>query len=414
MKRKHLFREHFTFLYPNFVIKSKNFTRQDVRKIKDNITINFGVIRLATAVLIFLVSFFLMLFMRDKTGGQQVEVYGLASIVSQIVSMFGAIMTFGLIVPTLFIKNERVNATLNRIAAIILFCALGAQMLLGIYSDAHMQISTQTETISASIVIISLLFLIQPAYWIDALICNATLVVSYFVICTYCSYVFEMKVFYYYALVGTLYPIFCYCVISLLFYAESQHYKDILDNERLTDEAYYDSLTQCKNRYSLTKYLKDNEKRWEYEEVNLLIILFDIDNFKQYNDQFSHIGGDYCLKLITESIRRTFVSPSLDFFRYGGEEFLLFFELDNPDEAASYLEKARNSVKELKIESPKGSPKDVVTISLGGVLLTNIKDFSFEDEMRKVDEYLYISKGAGKDISCLNGHLISNKRPRRQ
>ena len=105
MKRKHLFREHFTFLYPNFVIKSKNFTRQDVRKIKDNITINFGVIRLATAVLIFLVSFFLMLFMRDKTGGQQVEVYGLASILSQIVSMFGAIMTFGLIVPTLFITN---------------------------------------------------------------------------------------------------------------------------------------------------------------------------------------------------------------------------------------------------------------------------------------------------------------------
>lgn len=243
MKRKHLFREHFTFLYPNFVIKSKNFTRQDVRKIKDNITINFGVIRLATAVLIFLVSFFLMLFMRDKTGGQQVEVYGLASILSQIVSMFGAIMTFGLIVPTLFIKNEKVSAILNRIAAVILFFALGTQMLLGIYSDAHMQISTQTETISASIVIISLLFLIQPAYWVDALICNASLVIAYFVICTYCSYAFEMKVFYYYALVGTLYPIFCYCVISLLFYAESQHYKDILDNERLTDEAYYDSLT---------------------------------------------------------------------------------------------------------------------------------------------------------------------------
>ena len=67
--------------------------------------------------------------------------------------------------------------------------------------------------------------------------------------------------------------------------------------------------------------------------------MFDIDNFKEYNDQFSHLSGDYCLKSICDGIRKTFPSPSLDFFRYGGEEFLLFLELSNEEDPRYVIEK---------------------------------------------------------------------------
>ena len=154
-------------------------------------------------------------------------------------------------------------------------------------------------------------------------------------------------------------------------------------------------------------FLEENAEEWESnDDLNLLLVMFDIDNFKEYNDQFSHLAGDYCLKTIADGIRKTFPSPDLDFFRYGGEEFLLFFELDNPMDAGRVLEKARTAVEELNIEAPKGAPKKIVTISIGGSLIKNIDRFDFEKELATVDKYLYQAKENGKDRSCLDGNLI--------
>lgn len=205
---------------------------------------------------------------------------------------------------------------------------------------------------------------------------------------------------------GVIFPICCYFVVTLLFYAESQHYKDLLENDRLNDKAYYDNLTKCKNRHALTEFLKENAKKWKGS--NLLIILFDIDNFKQYNDQFSHLGGDYCLKSIADAVRGEFSSPSLDFFRYGGEEFLLFFELEDIKEAPIIMEKVRKAIRNQEIAAPEGAPKDVVTVSLGGILIEKAESFKFEDELALVDKYLYIAKANGKDVSCFNGELIEH------
>ena len=41
-------------------------------------------------------------------------------------------------------------------------------------------------------------------------------------------------------------------------------------------------------------------------------MMFDIDDFKLYNDQFSHIGGDYCLRAIADSIKTAYPSIYID------------------------------------------------------------------------------------------------------
>ena len=215
-----------------------------------------------------------------------------------------------------------------------------------------------------------------------------------------------MKALQYYILVGAIFPLCCYFIITLLFYAESQHYKDMMEKEMLNNKAYYDNLTKCKNRHALTEFIKENSRKWKF--MNLLIILFDIDNFKQYNDQFSHLGGDYCLKSIADAVRTEFASPSLDFFRYGGEEFLLFFELEDKNEAPIIMEKVRKAIRNQEIAAPEGAPKDVVTVSLGGLLIERAEAFKFEDELALVDKYLYIAKANGKDVSCYNGELIED------
>ena len=399
-------KERLTFLFPLTVIKQKCFTKKDVNFVKNSINSNLTIVRLIIAVVFYALALLMMIVMGNATGGKQIEVYGLTSVISQIVSMFGTLGCIVLLVPTLFIRNEVVSNILDRIAGFLLFFGLAAQLLLGIYADAEMGFTTLKESVSASIILISILMLIQPAFWIDALVLDLGFSISFIALCLYCRETFGMKAVHYYLLAGVIFPICCYFIVTLLFYAESQHYKDLLENDRLNDKAYYDSLTKCKNRHALTDFLKENAKKWRSK--NLLIILFDIDNFKQYNDQFSHLGGDYCLRSIADAVRTEFASPSLDFFRYGGEEFLLFFELEEPKEAPLIMEKVRKAIRNQEIAAPHGAPKDVVTVSLGGILIERAEAFKFEDELALVDKYLYIAKANGKDVSCFNGELIEH------
>ena len=406
-QRNNKFKERMAFLYPLYLIRTKKFTKKDVKRIKDNISASTSIIRLISAVLLFLFSIIMFIAMGMETGWNQASKYGPTSIAAQVVSIVGTATSIALIIPSLYGKNEHVNAILNRLSIYTMYIGIASQMLLGIFADAQMGFTTQNESLSASVVFFAVLMLIQPSYWLDALLLDGLTIVSFIGLSVYCSLTFDMKALHYYILFASAYPLCCYFVITIMFYVECQHYKEVLENERLNDKAYYDSLTQCKNRHALTKYLKENAKRWEKEEnVNLLMVMFDIDNFKLYNDQFSHLGGDYCLKSIAEAVRRAFPSPSLDFFRYGGEEFLLFFELSDPSEAPKYVEQTRKAIKELKLEAPKGAPKDMVTISVGGLLLNNVHGFSFEEQMKVVDSYLYTAKASGKDVSCFNGSLI--------
>ena len=399
-------RSKLSFLFPLAVVREKRFSKKDVNYVKNGINSGFSFVRLIIAIFFFVMSLSLMISMRNATGGKQAEVYGYASIVSQIVSMAASAITIVLLVSSFFIKNDKVTNILKRIASYTLFIGISLQMLLGIYADAKMGFTTQQETVSASIILTTILLIIQPAFWTDGLIMDVGFTVGYISLCLYCTENYNMKALHYYILVGVIYPICCYFIITLLFYAESQHYKDMMENSRLNDKAYYDSLTKCKNRHALTEFVKENAKNWKNQ--NLLIILFDIDNFKQYNDQFSHLGGDYCLKSIADAVRSEFASPSLDFFRYGGEEFLLFFELDDKLEAPLVMEKIRKAIRNQEIAAPQGAPKDVVTVSLGGILIERVESFKFEDELALVDKYLYIAKASGKDVSCFNGELIDN------
>ena len=134
--------------------------------------------------------------------------------------------------------------------------------------------------------------------------------------------------------------------------------------------------------------------------------MFDIDDFKLYNDQYSHIGGDYCLKAIADSIRKAFPSPSLDFYSYGGEEFLFFLEIKSNEEAKKVIETTRLAVSNLNIPAATVAPCKNVTVSAGGVVVTvgDIKDFN--DVVQRADDYLYKAKRSGKNLSILDGKAV--------
>jgi len=83
-----------------------------------------------------------------------------------------------------------------------------------------------------------------------------------------------------------------------------------------------DKLTGLANRHMLDQKLEEEALYCEYSKKPLNVLMFDIDDFKKFNDTYGHIWGDKLLSLfgdiIKQSIRKTDMA-----FRYGGEEFMV-------------------------------------------------------------------------------------------
>lgn len=397
-----------SFLLPRKVIKFRNFSKKDVFNIKNNLMKSLSMVYLIAGIAMIIIFSILTAAMTITTNNGMIEKYGLFAFIGLISSNAGAIATVTLIILSFLAKDKKKSLVLLRIGADLLYISIASYMLMAIYSDAEKGFTTHDVSVSASIILCAILALIQPIHWRDATILDLLTTIGLIAVSLFATIFYDMKGIHYYLIIALVFPLVCYMVVTLLFYTESQRYIELLENERLHNHAFYDSLTHCKNRYSLSDFIKENSSRWSNGGTNLLIALFDIDDFHLYNSQFSHLGGDYCLSRICEEVRKEFTSPNLDFFRYGGEEFLLFFELNNPDDAIIYLKRIRDAIDRLDIAAPKGAPKEKVTISLGGHLFNIKKSFNFEDEMKVVDEYLFKAKGSGKDAICYNGSIINN------
>ena len=409
MKKKKLnLRESLSFLFPSYTIKKNGFSKKDVKNISNNLTLSFSYVYLIVSLILVVLMSSLFAYMMIDSKGNFIDKYGLMGLIGLMILIFGALGTIFLVVLAKTRKEEKNAIRIARFAGDFLYACTSSYLLCCIFADAERGFTTNSETLSASIIFIAVLLLIQSMQWIDAMILDVGTTFGIIGVTVYCSRVYDMKAIHYYGLIAVLYPFAAYLIIALLFFAESQRYKESLENDRLHNRAYYDSLTHCKNRYALAEFLKENQSRWENKDnSNLLIVLFDIDDFRLYNNQFSHLGGDYCLKTMCDAIRREFVSPDLDFFRYGGEEFLLFFELKDQKEAPEYLRRVRQAINTLDIQAPKGAPKEMVTISIGGLFLHSMESFEFEQEMKIVDDYLYKAKASGKDVVCYNGSIMN-------
>jgi len=74
------------------------------------------------------------------------------------------------------------------------------------------------------------------------------------------------------------------------------------------------------------------------------VLLFDIDNFKGYNDTYGHQAGDRCLQAVAKAIGDTTASTSGLSARYGGEEFAVVLPNTTEDAALKVAESIRLTV----------------------------------------------------------------------
>jgi diguanylate cyclase (GGDEF)-like protein len=152
-----------------------------------------------------------------------------------------------------------------------------------------------------------------------------------------------------------------------------------------------DQLTGLLQRRPFLERIDEELARADVARTNLSIAIFDVDGFKQYNDQFGHQEGDRALVRIAEQLKLGVRTTDL-LARYGGEEFVIAFPRLDVQLAARRVEALRAA-----IESTQLQVGQALTIS-AGVASWPADGKDFDAVLKRADERLYAAKASGRNV----------------
>lgn len=167
----------------------------------------------------------------------------------------------------------------------------------------------------------------------------------------------------------------------------------------LENQATEDPLTGTVNRRGMEERLSRQIsllRQRKGQDGNLYVLLFDIDFFKQYNDNYGHLAGDECLRTVS-TVVQSMIQSEADFIaRYGGEEFLVALNGIRLNDALVFAERVRDRIEKQGIEHKASRNSDVITISVG-VAGWRAEICQTSELIRMADEALYEAKGLGRN-----------------
>ena len=158
-----------------------------------------------------------------------------------------------------------------------------------------------------------------------------------------------------------------------------------LENLRLQESSLTDSLTGIRNRLALRQDYPT------FRDMELIVMMLDVDDFKTINDTYGHDQGDEVLQRTGALLADCFGQECC--YRYGGDEFLVI--LPGTGEAA-LREKLRRIMEEKPGFTANGE-KIVPGYSVGYVYGKTEANGDLRMMLRKADERMYMSKRSGKD-----------------
>lgn len=168
-------------------------------------------------------------------------------------------------------------------------------------------------------------------------------------------------------------------VVYGLFMKGASHVRYVADQYRR------DELTGAKNRH----YLRDDIS--EYVGADLFVMLCDVDDFKRYNDEYSHDTGDAVLREFCLALRDSFGDEGT--YRYGGDEFLIVSFDINDEELAYRHEKIKAQMAKVSVEGEEG----MLHYSGGYVRGVPADVPEFRAMLHRADENLLKAKKMGKN-----------------
>jgi diguanylate cyclase (GGDEF)-like protein len=165
--------------------------------------------------------------------------------------------------------------------------------------------------------------------------------------------------------------------------------------ESLNNKAIRDSLTGIYNRRYINEKLPLDLINANLSDNNISVIMIDIDFFKNVNDSYGHLIGDYTLKSLAALLQRSLKRENDWVARYGGEEFLMCLPGAPLQFAEELAENIRNKVENTPIEY--GELKFNITASFGVSSMTPKPGSSINELIEEADKKLYEAKRNGRN-----------------
>ena len=168
-----------------------------------------------------------------------------------------------------------------------------------------------------------------------------------------------------------------------------EKYLTLKEKEKLEEEvrrlSITDDLTGLYNHRYFFKTLESELVRRKRQKTSLSLIMFDLDNFKRYNDRYGHLEGDRVLKRIGEIVSHSIRSNVDSGYRYGGDEFAALLIGATRDQALHIAERIRSTIEEAGFEK--------ITVSIG---LAEFKEhMNMEGFVKSADDAMYVAKHSG-------------------
>ncbi|MBQ7077581.1 MAG: GGDEF domain-containing protein [Lachnospiraceae bacterium] len=162
------------------------------------------------------------------------------------------------------------------------------------------------------------------------------------------------------------------------------------------DKSGIDGLTRLGNRHAMVKM--SNELIDECVATNdyVLVMITDVDCFKEYNDTYGHVGGDSVLRQVADIISGA-VKRIGNVFRFGGDEFVVVVKTSDDKQGELLATRIRNALQHLAIKNENSTVKSTLTLSIGGFITKNAGDYSLDELLERADEALYKVKENGKN-----------------
>lgn len=162
--------------------------------------------------------------------------------------------------------------------------------------------------------------------------------------------------------------------------------------QQLTERASFDALTELYNRETIESQIDNEITLSEARKSQMAVLFVDVDDFKHYNDQYSHATGDQVLKFVAQTIKN--IVGEFGFAgRYGGDEFIACIrnaEINDPTRVAQDI------IARLEEGFDCDGERLTVSVSIGISVIKDDYNTRVEYLIGKADDAMYSVKKNGK------------------
>lgn len=174
---------------------------------------------------------------------------------------------------------------------------------------------------------------------------------------------------------------------------KSEIEKRIQTEAKLQELATTDSLTELYNRRHFFELAEREFIKTQRYQHDLAAMMLDLDHFKQVNDQYGHLVGDYVLQEVARRLRECIRETDI-LGRYGGEEFVVLLPETSLSDGQETAERLCQTVSAKQIAT--GEHTLSITISVG---IANLEedDITIDTLIDRADQALFTAKQTGRN-----------------